>query len=254
MAQIKDIIAYFDHVLPKTLSEPWDHDGVMVLPEENREIKRVLISLDATSAVIARAKSISAELIVTHHPLIFNPLSSLEVTDAYGKRVIACIKNNLAVLSYHTRLDEVDGGVCDCLAALTGLEKTEKMFPCGRIGILRNEMSYTEFSEQMKMLLGITSVSGVNSTGRVKKIAVVSGSGKDFVADAKKAGADTFLTGEMNHSSLIEAKELGLNVVCGTHYATENGVLSHIQELLMSKFPDLIIEMMPFMAESEYGI
>jgi len=254
MAQINDIIEYFDAVLPKTLSEPWDNDGVMVNPDANMSVKRVLIALDATSLVIQRAKSLSADLIITHHPLIFNPLSSIDSSDAYGKRVIECIKSNIAVLSYHTRLDEVDGGVCDCLAQKAGLINIKKMNPCGCIGELVNEMSYSEFCTQMKNTLGINSISGVKANDNVKKVTIISGSGKDFIADAKKAGADTFLTGELNHSSLIEARELGLNVVCGTHYATENVVLPRIKELLLNKFPKLEVEIMPFVAECEYGV
>ncbi|PKM63389.1 MAG: Nif3-like dinuclear metal center hexameric protein [Firmicutes bacterium HGW-Firmicutes-21] len=254
MSNIKNIIEYFDSVLPKTLSEDWDNDGVMVLPDGNADIKKALIALDATSLSIERAKSIGAELIITHHPLVFSPFASLSADDPYGKRVIECIKNNITVLSYHTRLDEVCGGVGDCFAALAGLRNMEKMQPCGRIGVLENEMSYKEFTEHIKRALGLGKISGVNSNGKIKRVAVIGGSGKDFITDAKKAGADTFLTGEVNHSGLIEAKELGLNVVCGTHYATENIILPRIKELLFERFPDIETVIMPFKAEDEYGV
>lgn len=254
MANIKEIIEYFDVVLPKTLSESWDNDGVMVLPEANIEVKKVLVALDVTSEAIKYAKNIGVKLIVTHHPLIFKPLSSLEYTEPYGKRAIECIKNNIAVLSYHTRLDEVDGGVDDCLAQVVGLKDLKKMDNCGKVGILEKEMSYSDFSTHIKKVLGIDSIYGVCANNSVKKVAVVGGSGKDFISDAKKAGADTFLTGEVNHSALIEAKELGLNIVCGTHYATENVVLPRIKELLIGRFLDLDIEILPFKAEIEYGI
>lgn len=254
MAQIRKIAEYFERVLPKMLSEPWDNDGIMLLPDKDIEVKKVLIALDATSNAVNKAKSISAQLIITHHPLIFSPLSSINVLDPYGKRAVKCIKNNIAVLSYHTRLDEADGGVCDCLAECAGLADTEKMLPCGRIGFLKKEARYSDFAEYIKKILGITSIYGVNSGNNVKKVAVVSGSGKDYIADAKKAGADTFLTGEVTHSALIEAREIGLNVVCGTHYATENVVLPRIKELLLKGFPDITAEIMPFSAENEYGI
>ncbi|HBR32618.1 MAG TPA: hypothetical protein DD733_11115, partial [Clostridiales bacterium] len=142
----------------------------------------------------------------------------------------------------------------DCLSQKIGLFDTQKMEPCGRIGFVNEEMSYDDFRRHVKNALGINSTSGVYCGKPVNKVAVVSGSGKEYITDAKKAGADTFLTGEMNHSSLIEAREIGLNVVCGTHYATENVVLQRLKVLLLEEFPDLEIEIMPFEAEREYGI
>lgn len=254
MANIKEVTEYFDEILPKTLSEPYDNDGAMVIPDQKIEIKKVLIALDATSLAIEHAKNIGAQLIITHHPLVFKPLSSLTANDAYGKRVIECIKNNLAVLSYHTRLDEAEGGVCDCLAKKAGLCNIKKMQPCGRIGKLPEKTSYDNFAEHIKNLLGIKFVYGTNSKKAVKNVAVVSGSGKNFIFDAKNAGADTFLTGEVNHSGLIEGKELGLNIICATHYATENVVLGSIKEFLLEKFPSLTAEILHFKAEDEYGI
>lgn len=254
MADIRDIITYFDAVLPKTLSEPWDNDGVMILPDSNLQINRVLIALDATSAVIEKAKSISAQLIITHHPLIFKALPALDFNDPNGKRAIACIKSNIAVLSYHTRLDESDGGVCDCLALQAGLINIQKMTPCGRIGELEEETDFDTFTEQVKKALQIEHIYGVKCTDKVKKVAVVSGSGKDFIRDAKNAGADTFLTGEVSHSGLIEAKEIGLNLICATHHATENTVLPALKELLIKRFPELEVTVMPFTSEDEYGI
>ena len=254
MADIREIIAYFDTILPKSLSEPWDNDGVMILPDSQMQVSRVLIALDATSVAIEKAISISAQLMITHHPLIFKALPALDVHEPNGKRVIECIKNNITVLSYHTRLDEVDGGVCDCLAQAAGLVNIQKMSPCSRIGELEKETDFDTFAEQIRKTLNIDHIYGVKCTDKVKKVAVVSGSGKDFIQDAKKAGADTFLTGEVTHSGLIEAKETGLNMVCGTHYATENVVLPTLKELLIKQFPELEVTVLPFTAEDEYGI
>lgn len=254
MAHIKEIIDYFDTILPKTLSESWDNDGVMILPDSNLQVDRVLIALDATSAAIEKAKSSSAQMILTHHPLIFKALPAIDINDPYGKRVIECVKNHIAVLSYHTRLDEAEGGVCDCLAQAAGLVNIQKMSPCGRIGELEKETDYDTFAAQIQKTLKINNIYGAKCTDEVKKVAVVSGSGKDFILDAKKAGADTYLTGEVNHSGLIEAKEIGLNLICATHYATENTVLPRLKELLLAQFPELEVTVMPFAAEDEYGI
>lgn len=254
MAEINQIIKYFDLVLSKTLSEPWDNDGVMVVTDEKKEIKKVLIALDVTSESIKKATELKAELIISHHPLVFKPLARIEPDDPNGKRVLSCIKNNISVLSYHTRLDEAEGGVNDCLATKAGLLNITKMQPCGSIGYLHEETEFTVFAEHIRKVLGLKSITGVNAGNKVKKVAVLGGSGKDFIADAKKNGCDTFLTGEVNHSGLIEAKEMGINIVCGTHYATENVVLDRIKELLLKEFPYIEAITMPFDSETEYGI
>ena len=230
---IEQLAKSLDELIPATLSEPWDNDGRMIIPHPETEVKRVLCALDCTTEAINAARAWGCNVIVTHHPLIFNPLGSILPTDSVGKRVLSCIKNGIAVLSYHTRLDIMDGGVNDTLANLIGLKNISSFIPYGRIGET-SEHSFLAFAESVANALHISEsdMQIVNATGSASRVALVSGCGKDEINAAIAAGADTFITGEVMHNHLIDCKELGLNLICATHYATERIVLPVLSEII----------------------
>lgn len=230
--KVDEIIAFFDKVFPPELSEPWDHDGVMVLPNEKMEIRRAVAALDVTSETIDFAQRIGASLIVSHHPLIFDSLEKLDARTGVGSRVCACAVRNIAVLSYHTRFDAVRGGVNDCLCEAIGLTEVKKEMSCGRTGFLAEQMSYEDFSRYVKTRIGDGAYSGWSSGAVIKKVAVVSGSGADYAEEAKAAGADILLTGEAKHSDIIDCREIGLSILLATHHLTENVCLPKLKELL----------------------
>ncbi len=250
---IGQLANYLDERIPKNLSEPWDNDGRMVIPNMNAEVTRVLCALDCTSVTIEKAKEWGCNVIITHHPLIFKGVSAVLPTDSVGKRIIECIKSGIAVLSYHTRLDIMDGGVNDTLAGYIGVENTEAFIPYGRIGDVK-EQSFEDYanyvSKQLKLKEGEAQL--VKSTENVKRVALVSGCGKDEITAALNAGADTFVTGEVMHNHMIDCKELGLNLICATHYATERIVVPFLFEIL--KELGLDADIYQFIREEEYGI
>ena len=248
---VKELAGYLEEKIPASLSEPWDNDGCMVIPHGEAEVTGVLCALDCTSGAIARAKELGCNVILTHHPLIFKPLASLTDTDSVGKRVLACVEGGIAVLSYHTRLDCLEGGVNDCLAAALGLQNVIAFLPYGRLGEVA-EQSFEVFASFVGKALETTELSLVKAVPTVKKVALVSGSGKDEIREALRAGADTFVTGEVNHSCMLDCKELGLNLVCATHYATERVVLPFLQTV--AEGAGVKTEIYPFAREAEYGI
>ncbi len=248
---IFDLINYLGEKIPSSLSEPWDNDGDMVVPDRNVSVTGVLCALDCTTGAIEYAKAQGCNVILTHHPLIFKPLSRLTDTDSVGKRVLDCAKNGIAVLSYHTRLDSLAGGVNDCLAQAIGLANVVSFLPYGRLGEVQ-EQTFEDFSAHVASALDTQELALVKAAPTVRKVALVSGSGKDEIYDVLRAGADTFLTGEANHSAMLDCKELGLNLICATHYATERVVLPFLQELVRSA--GIRAEMYPFRREAEYGI
>ena len=248
---VKELAVYLDERIPASLSEPWDNDGRMVIPNGDAQVTGVLCALDCTGGAIARAKELGCNVILTHHPLIFKPLASLTETDSVDKRVLACVEGGIAVLSYHTRLDCLEGGVNDCLAKAIGLKNTIAFLPYGRIGEVA-EQSFEQFADLVENALETKELALVKATPKVKKVALVSGSGKDEITDALKAGADTFVTGEVNHSCMLDCKELGLNLICATHYATERVVLPFLKTL--AEEAGVRGEIYPFRREAEYGI
>ena len=228
---IYELSEKLDSLIPLSLREEWDNDGLMIAPDGKKEIKTAVAALDATSTAIEFAISAGADVIVTHHPLLFEPVRSLCDLAPVGKRAIECIKNDLAVLSYHTRLDSLPGGVNDCLAGALGLRDTSAFLPFGRLGALENACGFEAFLNGCENALGEKAACAVKRR-EVKKVAVVSGGGKHFVRDAFLAGADTFVTGEADHAALIEAAEYGMNMICLTHHATERIVLPALARIV----------------------
>lgn len=249
---VEQLVNELDNIIPRELSEPWDNDGVDVIPVKNMEVTRVLCALDCTSVAIETAKKLGCNVIVTHHPLVFKPLGEISYTDSVGKRVIECIKNDIAVISFHTRLDIVENGVNDVLASILGLENIESFIPYGRIGDVEKQ-SFSEFANHVAkvLTLDVNAIPMVKASETVSRVAVVSGSGKDEINAVLDAGADTFVTGEVMHNHMIDCKELGLNLICGTHYATERIIVPFLADMVRKYVPSDVYQ---FVREEEYGI
>ncbi len=249
---VEQLVKQLDEIIPKTLSEPWDNDGYDVIPDKNAEVTRVLCALDCTSVAIEKATEQGCNVIITHHPLVFKPLASVSNEDSVGKRVIECIKRGIAVISFHTRLDIVEGGVNDTLASLLGIKNTESFIPYGRIGEIE-EQSFESFAALVASALRIekSELALVKSSEAAKRVAVVSGCGKDEINEVLAAGADTFVTGEVMHNHMIDCKELGLNLICATHYATERIIVPLLADKIRNFVPCGVYL---FVREEEYGI
>lgn len=219
--------------IPASLREPWDHDGAMVVPNRDEPVTKVLCALDCTSGAIAYAKEQGCNVIVTHHPLLFHPLPALVEEDSVGKRALACVQAGIAVFSFHTRLDCMEGGVNDCLASLLELKEPVPFVPYGRIGEVPEQLrGFDAFSAFLEEKLGVIPFPAVKAREEVRRVAIVAGCGKDEIAEVIASGADTFVTGEVLHNHLIDCKELGLNLLCVTHEASERPVLPFLRELV----------------------
>ncbi len=217
-------------------SQAWDNDGVMI--ELDNEINKIALCLDVTSKNVKKAKAQNADAIISHHPLIFKPVSSL-CGDGTSKRIFECVKNNISVASFHTCLDVFDGGVNDVLCERLDIQNVRHFVPYGRIGTLKEEKSFEEFCKNAECALKSKPFQVVKSKGFVNTVAVVGGCGKDELYSAYLAGADTFLTGEASHSAMIEAEELGINLVCFGHFETENIILPRLKGIIEKLFPNI---------------
>ncbi|MBE6677799.1 MAG: Nif3-like dinuclear metal center hexameric protein [Ruminococcaceae bacterium] len=240
MAKIKDIISFLENRIPKSLSMPGDNDGFALVPDSEKELDCIALALDVSLDSIEFAKSVGAQLLLTHHPTIFSPLYSLKDSDGVGKRLLKAAQAGIALAGYHTRLDAIDGGVNDTLCALVGIKDVEKFEDgLGRVGYLEKPMSYGEFCAHVGKVLGTEKVTGINTGKTVHRVAVVGGSGKGSFYDAYRTGADTFLTGEVAHNTLLDGRDLGMNLVLATHYRTEVVVLPPLGEMVKEAFPHI---------------
>lgn len=232
-----------DEKIPSSLSCSWDNDGIMCAPSLDAEVHHVLCSLDVTEDVIDEAVMLGADCIVSHHPLIFRPLSAVTEESASGKYVLSLLEKKISVLSFHTRLDAVTGGVNDTLCSLLGLRVTG-MFgtdgeALGRIAETESDMTFASFCTQVKNALHAPVLHCAYARKPVRRVAVLGGDGKDDWQAALAAGADTFLTGTMSYNTLLDAKAAGLNVAAAGHYYTEAPVADTLAGWIRELFPEL---------------
>ena len=232
--------------IPEDLREIWDNDGLMCSSDDGREVKRALVTLDVTEDIVDYAISHNIDLIVSHHPLIFKPLTSVTEDSHVARKVIKLIKNDVSVMSFHTRADKVEGGVNDILAEILGLKNVAPFGEgdLGRIGTLPEELNMEDFSYLLKGLLDCDGVKVADALIPVQRVAVVGGDGKSFVSDALKAGADTFVSGRIGYNVMAEAGEMGINLLEAGHFFTEQPVTQFFQALLHRLDPDMYIEIM----------
>ena len=237
-------------IIPTSLSCPWDRDGLESCPEPNREVKKVLIALDTTNEVIDKAVEMGADVIISHHPLFFGGLGNINALTFDGARAVRLAKANIATMSFHTRLDALEGGVNDILANKLGLEGVEIIGDekiC-RIGTLPEEMEVLDFAKSIKDKLSFgdceksAAVAICPSGNRVKRVAVLGGSGGDDIKVAAAAGADTFVTGELKYHERLSASDFSMNLICSGHFFTEYPVCEFLQKTVSETCPDAAVE------------
>ncbi len=238
MATVREIELFMEQRLPRTLSSPGDTDGTSLCVNGDVEVLRIVAALDVTLQSIEYAKSVGAQMIISHHPCIYGTTGEISDVNALGKRIIAAAKADISLLAYHTRLDAAEGGVNDSLCALVGLPVVGK-FSVGRIAQLPMPMPYGDFCDMVSNALGTKQITGINCGKSVQKVAVLGGGGKSAFYDALATGADTYLTGEVAHNIFLDARDMGMNLVCATHYRTECPVVPSIKRIVNEQFPDI---------------
>lgn len=230
LALYKDLDARW----PRSLSCSWDNDGLMFCPDPDKEVKRVMLALDATRESVAEAARMGCDVLLTHHPMLFRGVKSLSPLDLNGKRIFDAWKYGVCVISLHTRLDAGQGGVNDALAEKLGLRVVgsfgdEEAPMLGRICETDAETDARVFARQVGQILGCPALQ-LSGDRAVRRIALVGGDGKDFIRAAMAAGADTFLTGTASYNTALDAAEDGLNILEAGHYYTERPVLTKLAE------------------------
>jgi dinuclear metal center YbgI/SA1388 family protein len=253
MPNVKELYDYLDKKIPRSLSCEWDNDGLMVCADASAPVRRVLLALDATEAVAEYAKANGFDAVVTHHPMIFSPLRALSSLDPTARKAMFFAKNNIAVMSFHTRLDALAGGVNDVFAEKLGIINTVPFGPegekLGRIGVLPAPVSFRRFCADVAEALSSPCVTAIGAKETVQKVAVLGGGGKDFVESAIMAGADVFVTGEVTYNVMLGAKASGLCLVTAGHYHTERPVLASLYNIIKERFPETEVEEYPLDTE-----
>ena len=238
---VRELYAALCRDYPEALSAPWDHDGVMVAPDLDAPVRHVLCALDVTEATVAHAKAIGADLILSHHPMLFRPVSSVSGDSPTGRKLAELLCAGISVLSFHTRADAAPGGVNDLLARALGLcEVTGFADGLGRIGSLPAPLTLEDFCAAVRRALGAPLLLIGNGGRAVSRVAVLGGSGKDELGAAIAAGADTYLSGRLSYETVNEAADLGINLIEAGHFYTEAPLPRSWARTLPERYPGLI--------------
>lgn len=241
MTTVNDILRFLEKLAPPELKMEWDNVGLLC-GDRAAEVTRVLVALDPFEHVCREAVQRGAQLLVTHHPLIFRPLKSVTQDNAVGRSILLLSRNGISAVNAHTNLDIACGGVNDVLARTIGLRDIR---PIGAENLLRagvcTPQELPAFLAQVKTALGCAGLRYVDAGKPVRHVAVGGGSCADEMDEALRAGCDTFVTADVKYNQFWDAQALGLNLIDAGHFATENPVVAALAEQLAAQFPEITV-------------
>ena len=250
MVTVRDILAFIETVAPAHMKESWDNVGLNC-GRMDAEVTTVLVALDPFFHVCREAKEIGAQLLLTHHALIWEP-GFVNDTTQWGKCCLYLIENGIAHVNAHTNLDCAPGGVNDRLAAALGLADISIINPQGPDaqgrfwGLLRQgtveAQPLAAFLATVKENLGCKGLKFVDGGKPVRRVAVGGGACASELQVAAAAGCDTFVTSDVKYNGFWDAKDLGMNLIDAGHFHTENTVIPHFAAALQAAFPELTVK------------
>ncbi len=251
MATVADILQFVESLAPKYMAMDWDNVGLLC-GRRDREVKKILVALDPFRNVIEEAIEIGADLIVTHHPLIFrNPLMAVNEDTEAGRCVLTLMEHGIAAINAHTNLDLAPGGINDILAQTLSLSDISVLEPEGEdvqgrpYGLLRcgtvEAQPLSAFLSQVKESLHCDGLRYVDGGKPVRKVAVGGGSCADEMFIALEAGCDTFVTADVKYNQFRTAFENGLNLIDAGHFHTENPAMPVLAAKLRANFPEVTV-------------
>lgn len=238
MTTVKDVLSYLETIAPPALKMEWDNIGLLC-GKADQQVEKILVALDPFISVCKEALEIGADLIVTHHPLIFGGIEAVTDQSSVGRTILFLASHNISIINAHTNLDCASGGVNDVLAETLGLSDIQVTEPgLLRLGALP-KLSLDAFLARVKDKLHCPGLRYVDGGRPVCKVAVGGGSCASELACAAKAGCDTFVTADVKYNQFWDAKEMGINLIDAGHFYTENPVCQVLKDKLQAKFPEI---------------
>jgi dinuclear metal center YbgI/SA1388 family protein len=258
---VSDIIKVLDSVAPQALAEAWDNVGLQVGDPE-RTVKNIWIALDPTYQVVKAACRQKVDLLVTHHPLLFKPLQSLNFRTPVGSIIDLAVRHHLTIFAAHTNLDSALGGINDILAGRIGLYDLKPLVRAhgcqriendvdplvapdqdvgiGRVGLLESAVDLQTLANEIKnkLKLRYLKLSG-DPALPVKKVAICSGSGGSLLADFFASGAQVFISGDLRYHDARDVEASNLGLIDIGHFASEHLIIGVLAEKLAGIFADL---------------
>ncbi len=242
-----EVIAALEELSPAHYAQEWDNVGLLA-GRKDKEIRRVMVALDATGDVVGQALCAQTDFLLTHHPLLFAPQKSICGDDFIGKRLLKLIGNDICYYAMHTNFDVM--GMADAAADELGLksrsvlkvtyEDSVSREGIGRYGKLPEIMTLAECAGYVKKTFGLPFVCVYGDLERtIETMAVLPGSGKDETRDALRVGADVYLTGDISYHAAIDALEQGLCIIDAGHFGLERIFMPFMKEFFARELPQL---------------
>ena len=248
---VHDILTFVETLAPLSMKYDWDNVGLLC-GSAGQEVHKILVALDPFEGVCREAAEKGADLLVTHHPLIFRPRKSVTDGDDVGRSILFLAKHGISALNAHTNLDCAPGGVNDVLAETLGLADVDVLDPMGvdgqgrPWGLLRagavEAQPLPQFLAHVKTRLQVQGLRYVDGGRPVRKVAVGGGACGDELPAVLAAGCDTFVTADVKYNEFYDAKAEGVNLIDAGHFATENPVVAVLAAKLRAAFPEIPVE------------
>ena len=283
MNTVSMITEKLEQLAPKAAACDWDNPGLLV-GRSDREVSRIYVALDASCAVVNAAIDAGCDLIVTHHPIIFRGVKSINDQSALGIKLLDLIRNDVSVFSMHTNFDSCPGGMADIVCAALGLRKTGLMEPTGflpkdtqngaaeglQLRVVETEgdvnpdaygigftaelpemLSAAELAARVKACFGLPFVQYYDAGMPIRRIACCPGSGRGELKEVLSLGVDAFLSGDMGHHEGLDLCEEGISLLDAGHYGLEHIFVHYIAGFLRTQFPaaEIIEEELNFPAQ-----
>ena len=245
----REIIEKLNQLAPEHIACGWDNPGLLA-GRRDKEVKRILAAVDADDAVVEEAIEKGADMLLTHHPLIFKPLKKVNDDDFISRRIVKLIQADISYYAMHTNFDAAPGCMGDLTADRLKLSEREilepmgfmedgRPFGIGSVGFLPEEMTVREAAEYVKRVfqLPFVTVYGDDGGSRlVKKAAVCPGAGGSTLENALEKGAQVYITGDMGHHTGIDAAAQGMAVIDAGHFGIEQIFMDFMAEYLSQAF------------------
>ena len=251
--ECKKVIEILEKQSPKSYACDWDNVGLLV-GREDKEIQKIYIALDATDEAIEEAIANGADMLLTHHPMIFKEVKRVTQEDFIGRRIIRLIQNDMVYYAMHTNFDVM--GMADLAADYLGISDTRVLEitsvsetgeeGIGRYGSLKKEMTVRECCEEVKQAFSLENVKVFGDLERKVKTAAISpGSGRSVISNALQAGVDVLITGDIDHHEGIDAVAQKLTVIDAGHYGVEHIFIPYMEQYLKREAKELEIAVQP---------
>ena len=240
----KEISSIIEEYAPLSIQEEWDNSGFCIGNGES-EVHKLLIGFDCTEELVEEALELGADMIVTHHPLIFGGIKHISSSSMTGRTIIEAIKHDIVVYACHTNMDKVLGGVSGKLASKLGLMDVEILdenpagYGLGIVGNLPESVPTDIFISRVKEILSLKSIKTSRPVENIKRVALCGGSGHSLIGKAEESGADVYISGDISYHNFFCADNFMIMDI--GHFESEVHIMETIYNILHEKIPNFAI-------------